>query len=426
MGDSETAVRFNQVSKRYLLGSRRAYLRYLLPGPLGRALGRGPGVQEGQRGGQEIWALNQVSFEVRQGEVLGLIGPNGAGKTTALSLLAGITSPTECAILLRGRVGALIKLGAGFHPDLTGRENVYLNGSILGLKRAEIDHLYDDIVEFAELGGFMDTPVKRYSSGMYVRLGFSVAVHIDPEILLVDEVLSVGDVSFQSKCLNRIGKIRDSGSTVVFVSHNMHHVAGFCDRVVYLDHGRVKREGNPSDVLEAYISDVMAHRIQETDEDGLDFGVVNGSGRMVIERVYFTDRQGNEVEKIRSGEGVFLHIDYRSEGGIVDPVLDVVIRDASRGNMFQATNRDFGVELGDMGNGGRISVFFHSLPSNNQVLDFFVSLWNASHTEKLDWKRYVKLQVPGNPASSGRFLFDCEWTKAVGTPAALPLSRDGD
>jgi ABC-type polysaccharide/polyol phosphate transport system ATPase subunit len=360
-----------------------------------------------------LWALKDVSLQVQSGEVLGLIGPNGAGKTTALSLLAGIISPTSGQIAVRGRIGALIKLGAGFHPDLTGRENVYLNGSILGLGRVEIDSLYNDIVQFAELEKFMDTPVKRFSSGMYVRLGFAVAVHIEPEILLVDEILSVGDVSFQSRCLNRIGEIREAGTTVVFVSHNMHHVASFCDRVIYLRDGQIQTEGESSEVLSAYTNDVMNKRAGEVAEDGSSFDQVYGSGKMVIESVSFLNGEGVEVDSIRWGEALTLRVHYTAVEAIENPILDVVMRDASRGNMYQATNRDFGVEFGAMGERGHIDVHFESIQSNNQVLDFFLALWNSNYTEKLDWKRFIKLRVDGLPTSSGRILYETTWERVV-------------
>ena len=204
----EPVIKFENVSKRYLLGSRRAYVRYLLPNWVQNRLEK-RNIQKNGDQNKDFWAVNNVSFNAYPGEVVGIIGPNGSGKTTTLSLLAGITSHTSGKISVKGRIGALIKLGAGFHPDLTGRENIYLNGSILGLRKSEIDQLYEDIVDFSEMEEFIDTPVKRYSSGMYVRLGFAVAVHIDPEILLVDEILSVGDVAFQSRCLNRIGEIKD-------------------------------------------------------------------------------------------------------------------------------------------------------------------------------------------------------------------------
>lgn len=399
----EAAVRYDNVSKRYLLGSRRAYINYLLPDFFRRRKEKNINQKE------VLWALKDISLEVQPGEVLGFIGPNGAGKTTALSLLAGIISPTTGKISVRGRIGALIKLGAGFHPDLTGRENVYLNGSIMGLRRAEINKLYDDIVEFAELGTFMDTPVKRYSSGMYVRLGFAVAVHIDPEILLVDEILSVGDVSFQARCLNRIGEIREAGTTVVFVSHNLHNVASFCDRVVYLKNGQIQCIGEPGEVLGAYTTDMMSNQISKTEIDGSDMDVVNGSGRMIITAVSFLDEAGNQVHQIKNGDPVIVRIHYQAAEPIDNPLLDVVIRDAARGNMFQATNRDFGIEFGQVKGSGFLDVHFKRIPANNQVLNFFFTLWNSNHTERLDWKRFLKLQVAGNPMSSGRALFECDW-----------------
>lgn len=408
----DAVVSFKNVSKLYLLGSRRAYISYLLPDALRDRVDKRHRAEASTEATSNniLWALRDVSFEVPSGEMLGLIGANGAGKTTALSLLAGIISPSDGEITVRGRVGALIKLGAGFHPDLTGRENVYLNGSILGLKKTEIDELYDTIVDFSELHEFMDTPVKRYSSGMYVRLGFSVAVHTDPDLLLVDEILSVGDVSFQARCLNRIGEIREQGKTIIFVSHNMHHVASFCDRVIYLHRGQVRATGEPGEVLGMYTSDLMRKDASRNEvEDGSDMEMVNGSGRMRIINVTFHNAAGEVVEQVETGEPVTVRVHYEAEEGIKNPLLDVVMRDATRGNMFQATNRDFGIELGKVAPRGHIDVHFQNIPSNNQVLSFFFTLWNSTQTERFDWKRFIKLQVTGMPTSSGRFLFNCDW-----------------
>jgi len=404
------AIHFNDVSKYYLLGSRRAHMRYLLPEFL-QSKQAVPSDEKGRITNDHniLWALKNMSLEVKRGEVMGLIGSNGAGKTTALSLLAGIISPSYGEITVRGRIGALIKLGAGFHPDLTGRENVYLNGAILGLRKSEIANMYDDIVQFSELEDFMDTPVKRYSSGMYVRLGFAVAVHTNPEVLLVDEVLSVGDVSFQSRCLNKIGEIREAGTTVVFVSHNMHHVASFCDRVAYLNQGAIQLIGSPGEALAAYTADLMTKQENENMEDGSDMREVNGTGRMVITDISFLNSNGITVTQVQYNEPVTMRVSYKSNEPIENPLLDLVARDTTRGNMFQATNRDFGVEFGPIGKTGHIDITFEKIPVNNQVLNFFVTLWNSTHTERFDWKRFIKLRVVGNPASSGRFLFDCNW-----------------
>ncbi len=403
-------IEFNNISKRYYLGSQRAYINYLLPEFAQRWLeNRSDSSDNHPDKSKEFWALKDVSFQAHQSEVVGVIGPNGAGKTTVLSLLAGIISPTLGEIGIRGRVGALIQLGAGFHPDLTGRENVFLNGSILGLRRNEIEALYEDIVEFSGLEDFMDTPVKRYSSGMYVRLGFATAVHIDPDVLLVDEILSVGDVSFQARCLNRIGEIQEAGTTVVFVSHNMHHVASFCDRVIYLNHGQIQCVGEPGEAIGAYTTDLMEREAQTTIFDGSDMNKVNGTGRMVITDVIFLDESGEQVERIHNGDSVTMRVFYRSEDDIENPVLDIVIRDAARGNMFQATNRDFGVEFGQVGRHGHFDITFESIPSNNQVLNFFLTVWNSNHTERFDWKRFIPLQVLGKPTTSGRLLIESEW-----------------
>lgn len=204
--------------------------------------------------GDELWALRGVSFKVQPGEVLGVIGRNGAGKSTLLKIFSRITQPTVGRVELRGRVGSLLEVGTGFHPELTGRENVYLNGAILGMSRKEIDRKFDEIVAFAEIERFLDTPVKRYSSGMYTRLAFAVASHLEPEILIVDEVLAVGDASFQKKCLGRMGQVSREGRTVLFVSHNMTAVKSLCDRAVMLEKGKVLLDGSVDDVVDAYLT----------------------------------------------------------------------------------------------------------------------------------------------------------------------------
>lgn len=201
-----------------------------------------------------IWALKDISFEVKQGEVVGIIGRNGAGKSTLLKILSHITEPTEGKVHLRGRVGSLLEVGTGFHPELTGRENIYLNGAILGMKKAEIERKFDEIVAFAEIERFLDTPVKRYSSGMYVRLAFAVAAHMEPEILLVDEVLAVGDAEFQKKCLGKMGQVAGEGRTVLFVSHNMGAVQGLCERGIWLEGGRVSMNGLVREAVFAYLA----------------------------------------------------------------------------------------------------------------------------------------------------------------------------
>lgn len=248
---SELAVEAEGVSKRYRLGERESYraLRDVLAGsftaPLRRARSREV---------PELWALDDVSFTLARGEVLGLIGANGAGKSTLLKVLSRITEPTKGRVVLRGRVGSLLEVGTGFHPELTGRENIFLNGTILGMRRAEIVRRFDEIVEFAGVEKFLDTPVKRYSSGMQVRLAFAVAAHLEPEILLVDEVLAVGDVSFQEKCLGKMRDVTREGRTVVFVSHNLAAVRSLCSRALVLESGKLVFDGPTDDAVHRYLA----------------------------------------------------------------------------------------------------------------------------------------------------------------------------
>ena len=235
------AIEFRNVSKQFQLKEGRT-LREFVPAFL-----RGKGFTE------YFEALHDVSFTVEHGETVGIIGRNGSGKSTALKLIAGVSAPSSGEVFVAGRVSPLIELGAGFHPDLTGRENVHLNASILGMSVSEINEQFDGIVEFAELEEFIDTPVKRYSSGMYVRLGFSVAVHSNPEILLIDEVLSVGDAFFQEKCLDKMHQFQANGTTIVVVSHAPGLISNFCERAIWLDHGRLVGQGEAGETIEEYL-----------------------------------------------------------------------------------------------------------------------------------------------------------------------------
>src|SRR5438105_646822 len=248
-----TAITLTEVSKRYRVYHRRHQsLKELV---LRRS--RGEWV--------DLWALKEVSVEVPKGQMLGVIGENGAGKSTMLKVLAGILRPDGGKVITGGRVSSLLELGAGFQPEYTGRENIYLYGVLLGLRRKEVRRQFDEIVEFSELGGFIDQPVKSYSSGMYMRLGFAVAVHLEPDILLLDEILAVGDASFQKKCFEHLRKLRERGVTIVLVSHDLDSVRNFCERVIWLDRGRIAADGSPDASIKSYL-ELSADRAQGTDQ----------------------------------------------------------------------------------------------------------------------------------------------------------------
>jgi lipopolysaccharide transport system ATP-binding protein len=254
---TDTVIRVENLSKQYRIGARvdrHATLRDQLAGTLIAPFRR----RHDQSSHATIWALKEVSFEIKRGEAVGIIGRNGAGKSTLLKILSRITEPTEGRIRLRGRVGSLLEVGTGFHPELTGRENIYLNGAILGMHRTEIARKFDEIVDFAEIDKFIDTPVKRYSSGMYIRLAFAVAAHLEPDILLVDEVLAVGDVQFQKKCLGKMGEVAKGGQTILFVSHNMNAIQALCERTVWLEGGQPRAIGPARRIVSEFL-EIASH-----------------------------------------------------------------------------------------------------------------------------------------------------------------------
>lgn len=252
---TDVAMRMDRVFKKFSRGEHHDSLRDLIPSLTKNAFKK---KDQSQLGSREFWALNDVSYEIRRGESVAIIGHNGAGKSTMLKHLSGVLQPTSGSLKVNGRLAAMIEVGAGFHGDLTGRENVFLNGVIMGMSRAEIRRKFDEIVDFSGLEAFIDTPVKRYSSGMYARLGFAVAAHIDPEILVIDEVLSVGDATFQAKGLAKMKSILKSGATVIFVSHNLQAVADLCSRSLLMERGRLVHDGSTSAVIQSYMESLKA------------------------------------------------------------------------------------------------------------------------------------------------------------------------
>jgi lipopolysaccharide transport system ATP-binding protein len=275
---------------------------------------------------EELWALRNISFELNQGEVLGIIGRNGSGKSTLLKLICHITAPSEGFVKLNGRVGSLLEVGIGFHPDLTGRENIYLSGAVQGFKRGEIDRLFDEIVDFSEIEHFIDTPVKRYSSGMYVRLAFSVAAHFDQEILILDEVLAVGDASFQKKCLAKMEGVAKSGKTVLYVSHSMQSVTRICDRGLYLGEGKELLQGSVNEVVGAYLKDIQKIDDQKLkrEMDSADqlptFILLNEpdkrapwATKMIFNWLSVHDRNGNLCSEFETGDILIIRIGFETD-----------------------------------------------------------------------------------------------------------------
>ncbi len=284
------------------------------------------GAKTRQRG-EHFWALNGVSFTVNQGDVVGIIGRNGAGKSTLLKILSQVTGPTSGSITLRGRVASLLEVGTGFHPDLSGRENIFLNGAILGMSKREIRSKLDEIVTFSECEAFIDTPVKRYSSGMYVRLAFAVAAHLDPEILIVDEVLAVGDAQFQRKCLGKMGDVARAGRTILFVSHSMAAVSALCTRAVLLRDGRVAADGNVHDVTTIYQSEQSA----VTRDAGLTAQKRRGSGKGRYRSIAIAARGdgGRELDYAVPGSDIVITSALSTDVGFSDAAFGVVIYDAT-------------------------------------------------------------------------------------------------
>lgn len=299
-------VRFDRVGKRYWIE------RPDLSGPskLVRLL---------RRRTEDFWAVRDVSFEVRRGETLGIVGHNGAGKSTLLKLLSRITAPTTGEITLTGTLAALIEVGSGFHPELTGRENIFLSGSILGMKRREIAEKLDRIVNFSGVGAFIDTPVKRYSSGMFVRLGFSVAAHLEPDILLVDEVLSVGDAAFQVQCHERLNELRHSGKTLMFISHDLASIERLCDRVILMQQGQLVACGSPHEIVEQYQR--MVATPQAADPIGIAHADRSHSVRII--GVEFADENGQSARAVATGSPLLCRVNYETFQPIHDAVIEV-------------------------------------------------------------------------------------------------------
>jgi homopolymeric O-antigen transport system ATP-binding protein len=368
---SDIAIRVENLGKRFEIGDEQAGYKLLTETITDRvkSFGRRP-----KR--KEFWALRNIDFEVPRGETLGIIGHNGAGKSTLLKILSRITPPTEGQAALGGRVGALLEVGTGFHPELTGRENIFLNGAILNMSRAEITRKFEEIVEFADIGPFIDTPVKRYSSGMQMRLAFSVAAHLEPEILIVDEVLSVGDLAFQEKCLGRMEEVSREGRTVVFISHNLSSVLAMCDKAVLLSKGRVRASGPVRDVVDDYVREVVVRqslRLAER-EDRL------GSGTLRFTDIWF-EVGGRPVDSPATGTDCEIVLSYELDG-------------------TSPRSSQFGIMFGDLAGGAGV-LNLESEPTGMQAKD-------------LPRSGQIRCSVPRFPLPAAQYNIHV-WAKAGGT-----------
>jgi lipopolysaccharide transport system ATP-binding protein len=356
---------------------------------------------------ETFWALKDVSLQVGEGEVLGLIGRNGAGKTTLLKILSRITRPTEGWAEIRGRVRSLLEVGTGFHPELTGRENTYLSGSILGMGKREIDRKFDEIVAFAEIEKFIETPVKHYSSGMYVRLAFAVAAHLEPEILLVDEVLAVGDINFQKKCLGKMGEVAKGGRTVVLVSHQLNQIRRLCQRVAWIDGGAIRTCGGPHDVVSAYESAMLAgERLQSADRHA------GAKGRFV--RWEVAESRPEQRHVLSTLGSVTFDFVVELAEGIRHGEQGIALFSADRQLMWARAEQNLSLEPG-------VHVFSYSLPSlplRPGAYQWQVSIWDGG--EMLDlWDCVPEMTV----ATDGNQHYMDEWNGVLNIPAQLVIVR---
>ncbi len=398
---SQPAISVTAISKRYQIGRAQRRGSYRTLREDFRKLASAPFRWASSRlrggGGEAFWALRDVSFDVQPGEVVGVIGGNGAGKSTLLKIISRITKPTSGEIRLRGRVGSLLEVGTGFHPELSGRENIYLSGAILGMTRGEVRRKFDEIVDFSGVEKFLDTPAKRYSSGMYTRLGFAVAANLDPEILLIDEVLAVGDVEFQNKCLGKMRSVAKQGRTVLFVSHNMPAVTNLCSRVVWIRGGQMHLSGETRDVVSSYLQtsrESLAVTLSQREDR-------QGSGHWRYTRAWIGDQHGQPINAAVSGEPVsfFLEFASRGEEARASKILTTIaIRDSHGKILFSLANFLSGHELGSLPEKNVLRCDVPCLPLNGD--EYTCDLWLSVNGEHAD---YVLDAMPLAVASADVF-----------------------
>ena len=372
MTNGEPSIRVDHLSKRFRLYHERN-------DSLKATLMRGKRAKY-----QEFWAIDDVSFDIHRGETFGIIGENGSGKSTMLKCMARILRPDKGSVSVEGKLSALLELGAGFHPELSGRENVYLNGSILGLSRKQLDRKFDEIVEFAGLERFIDQPVKNYSSGMYVRLGFSVAINVDPDVLLVDEVLAVGDETFQRRCAEKFADLQDMGKTIVIVSHAMGSVRQMCDRLAWMSHGELKMVGPTRDVIDAYLGEVHVAEIHHEGGKGTRWG----DGSATIDAIELVSKRGRGevVERVKTGDGLAVRIHYTINGKpLRRPVLGFAMHRLDGVHVTGVNIREYDMVPEILGGTGYFDYVIDKLPILAGTYEITAAIQDEQYRSTYDW-----------------------------------------
>ncbi|MDG2054447.1 MAG: ABC transporter ATP-binding protein [Phycisphaerales bacterium] len=376
-------INVENLGKMYRIGGESGHprqFRELIVGMLSAPLRRLRRLSEHGGDQREFWALRNVSFKVNQGEVVGVVGSNGAGKSTLLKLLSRITMPTEGEITYRGRVASLLEVGTGFHPELTGRENIFLNGSILGMRRAEIKDRFDEIVSFSGVEQFLDTPVKRYSSGMYVRLAFSVAAHLEPEILLIDEVLAVGDIAFQQRCLKKMNQVStEDGRTVFFVSHNLAAVKQLCSRAILLEGGKVTMDGSTQDVLKKYLTSLAEGSNSAFTDNPNRSGA--GDIRLVGGRLLNSD--GESKSQFLGGDKLTIECDFQNDNLHGDMHVSMEISDQTGGVITEVSTVYTGTPLINLSKSGSFRCIIAKLPLVPGQYRVAINVWGNQRCQDL-------------------------------------------
>lgn len=349
-----SAISFENVSKRFMMTSERpqTVLETVI------ALTKGQRMRGKE---QELWAVDDLTFELPPGECLGIIGRNGSGKSTVLKMIARILRPTRGRITVRGRISALLELGAGFHPDLTGRENIYLNASVLGLTKDEVDRRFQSIVDFSELASFIDVPVKHYSSGMHVRLGFSVAIHVEPDILILDEILAVGDQAFQTKCIDQIYALKRNGTTIILISHNMDVIRSLCTELLWLEHGKLRRAGNVSRISTDYLAETYSSQQQMMGNTSAPFKRW-GNGDIEVQAVRLLNEQGREFGVFQTNEEMTIEVQYVANKLVEEPRFDLAIHRQDGIQVLGPNSKADGLDIDAIDSAGRITYRVEQLP----------------------------------------------------------------